>query len=124
MAPGKDAIERFSLKKGKPRGYMLRASWRWRIVKFGALDQSFRLLIAYRPDLDEFQALLGMDDNGDTKILVDLAYHGTHPGWHAHSWCEPLERASSGAMRYPGQRRIPGGQKPHRSKQYVSGGAQ
>lgn len=114
----------FPLKKGKRRAYMLPASWRWRIVKFDAVGHSFRVLIAYRPDLEEFKALLGLDQSGDTTVLVDLAYHGTHPGWHAHSWCAPFERAVSGVMRYPGLRRIPGGRRPHRATQYVSGGGQ
>ena len=32
--------------------------------------------------------MLGLDDQGDTKLLARLERHPTHAGWHVHVACE------------------------------------
>lgn len=114
----------FPLKKGKRPAFMLRAAWRWRVVKFSALEHSFRALIAWRPDIDEYRAYIGMDVEGDTRLIFDYAYHGSHepPGWHLHSTCGPVEDLPVGVMRSPWLKRFPEGTRTHRRRLLVAEG--
>lgn len=110
----------FPLSKSPKRSYRLGAAYRWRVVKFDALGHAFRLLIAYRTDVDEFKAILGMDVSGDTRIVADLGFHGTHPGWHAHADCGDLKVAPVGVQRWPGMRRYPKARNRHRNTSFTS----
>lgn len=101
---------------------MLRASWRWRLVHFDALDESFRLLIAWRPDVEEYLCYLGMDVDGDTRMILDLSFHGTHPGWHVHTHCGHVDELPVGVMRSHVHKRIPRGMRSHRNQELVAGG--
>jgi len=109
----------FPLSKSPKRSYRLGAAYRWRITRFEAIGHSFRLLVAYRTDVEEFRSLLGMDVDGDTRIIAEVSYHGSHPGWHAHSDCGDLTTAPIGVQRWPGMRRYPGGRHRHRNTNFT-----
>lgn len=82
----------FPLSKG--HSFRVRGCYNWRLVKFNCLDHEFRLLIFFRLDKQEFDAWLGQQDGNDTKVIVRLEYHATHPGWHVHTNCETNDTPS------------------------------
>lgn len=90
----------FPLSKSGSKSYKL-ANRRWRIVIFEACGLSCRLLINYHPLLSQYQAMLGVDVDGDMKVLATLEHHPTHNGWHAHVCCDPIEDAPVGIKRGP-----------------------
>jgi len=110
----------FPMSRGPKRSYRLGSVFRWRIVKFGALGQNFRLLIAYRDDIEEYRSLLGMDVAGDTRLIAEVCFHGTHPGWHVHADCGDVRNMPTGIQRWPEKRRLPSGRSFHRSTTYVT----
>jgi hypothetical protein len=114
----------FPLRKGKRPAYMLKAQWRWRLVHFKALGESFRLLIAWRPDIEEYLYYLGQDIKGDTRVVLALSFHGTHPGWHVHTHCGHVEELPVGVMRSHIHKRIPRGMHNHRCRELVPNGGQ
>jgi hypothetical protein len=114
----------FPLRRGKRRAYMLNAQWRWRLVHFKALGEAFRLLIAWRPDVEEFVYYLGQDVKGDTRVVLALSFHGTHPGWHVHTHCGHVEDLPVGVMRSHVHKRIPRGMNNHSCRELVPGGRQ
>ena len=77
----------FPLSKSKGKAYKL-GNRRWRAIVFTANGALCRLLVSYSYDLWQYQALLGIDDGGDTKLLARLEHHPTHGGWHAHVTCD------------------------------------
>jgi hypothetical protein len=84
---GKMPRTAFPLSKSKAKAYRL-GNRRWRALSFTADGNLFRLLVSYSYDLGQFQAMLGMDDGGDTKLLARLERHPTHAGWHMHVTCD------------------------------------
>lgn len=111
----------FPMSHGPKRSYRLGSAYRWRVVKFRALGETFRVLIAYRDDVEEFRSILGMDVSGDTRIVAEFCFHGTHPGWHAHADCGDVRAMPTGVQRWPGMRRRPKGRSRHRNTTYVAG---
>ena len=96
----------FPLSKPRNRAFRL-PSYRWRIVQFNALGQSFRLLVAYRIDKEQYRAVLAADYGRDMAVLAQYEFHGTHPGWHVLATCDEIDSAPIGMMRHPWQRRFP-----------------
>lgn len=72
------------------KGHALRVgpNFRWRVVEFACANSTFRLLIFYRPGHGEYRAYLGRVEDADTRVIVRLEYHSTHPGWHVHTDCD------------------------------------
>lgn len=115
----------FPLRKGRRPSYMLGSAYRWRVLRFSALGSTFRALIAYRNDVEEYRAYIGREEHdGDTRLIFDLGYHGSHdpPGWHVHTTCSELEDLPSGVMRSPWLKRIPRGIRTHRRALLVAEG--
>jgi hypothetical protein len=112
----------FPMSRQPKRSYRLGSVYRWRLIKFEALGATFRLLIAYRPDVEEYRSLLGMDVGEDSRVLAEYCYHGTHPGWHTHAACGDVRESPIGVMRWPEMRRRPRGRARHRRVEYVRSG--
>lgn len=72
----------------KQRKFRVGASHRWRIAKFLCGATEYRLLVTYRPQLEDYRCYLGRYKAGDTCLVARFEYHGTHPGWHLHADCE------------------------------------
>lgn len=81
---GKMSKSTFPLSKARTKFYRLGNAFTWRKITFCAKGYQYRLLVAYRTDKEQFSAMLGMDDAGDTKVVARLEFHGTHGGWHMH----------------------------------------
>lgn len=84
---GKMPRSAFPLSKSKAKAYRL-GNRRWRAASFTARGCVFRLLVSYSYGLGQYQAMLGMDDGGDTKLLARIEKHPTHGGWHMHVACD------------------------------------
>jgi hypothetical protein len=111
----------FPLSYGPKRSYRLGSAYRWRIIRFGALDHKFRVLVAYRDDIEEYISILGMEVGNDTRIIAEVCFHGSHPGWHVHADCADVRNTPIGAQRWPGMNRRPKGRSRHRRTAYVVG---
>ena len=90
----------FPLSKSGSKAYRL-GNRRWRVVTFDALGVSCRLLVNYHQMLLQYQAMLGVEIDGDMKVLASLEHHPTHGAWHAHLTCGPIVAAPSGIRRGP-----------------------
>ena len=75
----------FPLSKGS---FRVRSDYNWSVSTFDCLGQTFRLLIFYRIDKQEYGAFLGLIDDKDTRVLARLEFHASHGGWHIHTNCE------------------------------------
>jgi len=122
---GKMPSSLFPLKKGKRRTFCLGGAFRWRALRFSALGHNFRAIVAYRTDVEEYRAYIGMDaKDGDTILFFEWAYHGTHEGWHLHTSCDPITNLPSGVMRSRALKRFPNGFRNHRRKNLVVEGSE
>ena len=90
----------FPLSRSGNKAYRL-GNRRWRVVTFEALGMNCRLLVNYHPTLSQYQAMLGVEMDGDIKVLATLEHHPTHNAWHAHLCCDPIAAAPSGIRRGP-----------------------
>ncbi len=91
----------FPLSKSGGRAYRL-GNRRWRAIKLIVAEIECRVVISYRADLMEFQALFGVDHGGDTKIIASIEHHRSHvPPWHAHVCCGPISGIPAGIKRGP-----------------------
>lgn len=75
-----------------------------------------RLLVAYHPGKENYQAILGyaVGKGQDTQVIASLEYHSTHPGWHVHGCCSNVDIAQAGRTRPPTMKRVPDGKSYHR----------
>lgn len=87
----------FPLSKARTRFYRLGQAWTWRVVSFEAGSEVYRILVTFRTDKEQFQAMLGLvEARGDTKVIARLEFHGTHGGWHLHYAAGDLAKVPSG----------------------------
>ena len=107
----------FQLSKAKNRIYR-QGSYRWRIVRFEALNCSFRLLVTYHSGKEQYRAALAIEYDRDMAVLAHYEFHGTHPGWHMHVFCDKVEQAPTGLMRHPYQQRMPLPRGYHRREEF------
>ena len=97
----------FRLSRAARRSYCLGPKYQWRLVQFEALGRTFRVLIAYRLDIESYRAWLALEEGNDLKVLARYEFHGTHPGWHCHAQCDDVEQVSAGTVKHLGERRLP-----------------
>lgn len=105
----------FPLSKSGGKAYRL-GNRRWRVVTFQIGAASYRLLINYSHTLGQYQAMLGLEAGGDTKVIASLELHPTHGGWHIHSACEDDSHIPSGIKRGPWVKNVPIRVRPFDSK--------
>jgi len=112
----------FPMSKRKRNSYRLGTVYRWRLIKFQALNRDFRLLIAYHTQIDKYLSLLGEEVEGDLKLLAEFSYDPSHCGWHVHATCGDISDVPLGVMKGPWQRRIPTARGFHRRTAYTPSG--
>ncbi|MEJ2121430.1 MAG: hypothetical protein P8Z76_12115 [Alphaproteobacteria bacterium] len=83
-------------------------------MQFEALGRSFRLLIAYSLDKEQYRATLGVENARDLSVVASYEFHGTHPGWHVQAACGDIDSIPAGMMRGPWQSRFPKARRFHR----------
>lgn len=117
---GKMPRSAFPLSKSGNRAYRL-GNRRWRVVEFTVESLCFRLLINYNPLLLQYQAMLGLTQGNDTKVLASLEYHGTHGSWHVHTSCDIFDSIPAGIKRGPWITRLPSPKNYNRAGIFVIG---
>jgi hypothetical protein len=108
----------FPLSKRRGRAYQLGASYRWRIIRFEALDVPCRLLIAFNLAKEQYRATLALERDRDMSVIASLEFHGTHPGWHLHGACGDTASIPLGSLRGLWQKRMPLPRKLHRRAEF------
>lgn len=68
--------------------FTIAKAYTWRVIEFECLGKKFRLLIAFRLDLNRYQSHLGMVVGNDTLTLARYEFHAGEPGWHMHCRCD------------------------------------
>jgi hypothetical protein len=112
----------FPLSRRKKQSLKFGNLHKWRLVKFEALGEAFRLLIVYHTLIENFEAYLGLDVAQETKLIATYSYHGTHPGWHMHAGCGDIRALPAGMFQLRWLRRLPDAQSFVRKTEYVADG--
>ena len=74
--------------------------------------------VRFRADLEQYAAILAMDDGGDMTVLARYEFHGTHPGWHVHACCENVHEIVPGRLLSPLHSRLPENGRFHRNTRF------
>ena len=96
--------------------FTISKAYTWRVVRFKCLGVQFRLLIAFRLDLNRYQSHLGVDLGSDTVTLARYEFHAGEPGWHMHCRCDDTG-AVAGTM-VCNDRRFPSPTSFHRQDEF------
>ena len=105
----------FPLSKQKKRVYSLGSNYRWRVCRFSIENNKFRVLIAFRADLEKYFAWFGQEQADDMLVLARYEFHGSHPGWHIHAVCKKEDELTPGRVNTPLHSRIPKSRSRHRN---------
>lgn len=108
----------FPLSRRRSGSYRLSGKFTWRVVIFSADGKDFRLLVAFRKDLSQYEAILGLVEGNDTKVLASYEFHGSHVGWHIHANCDSIDRISPGIKKSGREIRLPRPRTHHRRKSF------
>jgi len=92
--------------------------WHWRVDLLQASGAQLRLLTAFDPSHQEFRAWLSYPRGDSHVIIVQLEFHGTHPGWHCHAACCDIDQIGAGQTRPRSFVRIPGPSSAHRRRDF------
>ena len=52
----------------------------------------------FRADLEQYSAVLGVEQDSDMVVLARYEFHGTHAGWHVHASCKNVRNIVSGRL--------------------------
>lgn len=88
----------------KTHTYALGSRWQWCVWRLAARDRRYRLLVAFDPAKEQYQAWLGLEAGTDQALLARLEYHPTHRGWHCHVKTGTVEDVGCGVVRHPSSR--------------------
>lgn len=58
--------------------------WKWRIVTFSALGESFVILVAISEEKESYRATLAMKSDKTLKVICFHELHTDHFNWHCH----------------------------------------
>ena len=108
----------FPLSKRRGQAFRLGTAYRWRVVRFRACANQFRLLVAFSVLKEQYRATLALEGDGDMTVLASYEFHGTHPGWHVLATCEDSATVPQGVMIGPWQRRVPKARTRHRRVEF------
>lgn len=86
------------------RGYRIGPQWDWCVFGLIAGAERFRLLIAFEPAKEQYQAWLGLEDSEDQALLARLEFHPTHRGWHCHIKSGKVEAVARGIVKQRDER--------------------
>lgn len=89
----------FPLSHVKGSKYKFGQSYKWRVVKFSALNNNFRVLIIYNAGKQIFRSTLGIEKGRDIAILCNHEYHAGEPGWHCHLTTGDSESLETGVRK-------------------------
>src|ERR1043166_7837463 len=72
----------FPLSRVKSRRYKLGSEYRWRVVRFNAIGNEFRVLIELNVNKEIYRATLGRKNEEDITVICQHEFHKSEPGWH------------------------------------------
>ena len=91
-------------------------AYSWCVVEFDSQGDSYKLLVAYRVDLQRYQCLLGKVVLDDTIVLARYEYHANEPGWHMHCVCDDAGQVP-GTIKCS-EKRLPAWSAFHKGKEF------
>jgi len=97
----------FQLSRRRGQSFRLGTAYRWRIIRFRACGNQFRLLLAFNLLKEQYRATLALEGDRDMSVLASYEFHGTHPGWHVLATCDDITMVPQEIMIGPWQRRLP-----------------
>ena len=93
--------------RDRPTTFKLGPTWRWAVIRFRALGQSFRVLLLLNVSREIFRAVLAAEVGKEFRMICVHEFHAREPGWHCHM-VDVLDSAPQG-WRRRGMRRFPKG---------------
>lgn len=94
---GRMPASAFPLSRG--RSYRLALGWKWSVYRLTGDGHTFRLLVAFDPAKQQFQAWLGVEKGADHLLVGRVEFHDSHGGWHCHWKAGPLNGIIAGVVR-------------------------
>ena len=73
--------------------------WKWRVVTFNAVGQSFVCLVALSTEKESYRAMLGLKDGQTLKVICHHELHTDHWNWHCHMIYGNVLETFSGVLR-------------------------
>ena len=70
--------------RAKPSSFNLGPRWDWLVIRFEALNHSFRVLVLLNSAKQIYRAVLAVEVDGVAKVLCLHEFHASEPGWHCH----------------------------------------
>ncbi|WP_424135132.1 hypothetical protein [Roseomonas chloroacetimidivorans] len=61
------------------------SSYEWRIIRFSALGEAFRVLVLLNDIKEIFRATLAHEVGDIVRIICVREFHAKEPGWHCHA---------------------------------------
>lgn len=95
--------------RAKPSSFKLGPLWDWAVIRFDALNHSFRVLVLLNSAKQIYRAILAIEVGGEAKVLCVREFHASEPGWHCH-FVDRSDNAPEG-WRRRGMHRRPRGAK-------------
>jgi hypothetical protein len=97
----------FPLSRVRDKHYKLGPEYRWRVITFDCLWNTFRLLVVFNEGKQIYRATLAIEVERDLAVLCQYEFHASEPGWHCHVTFRetdglPLGVGRSHLRRWPG----------------------
>jgi hypothetical protein len=89
----------FPLSRVRSRRYKLGSEYRWRVVKFNAIGNEFRVLIELNENKEIYRATLGRKNADDIAVICQHEFHKSETGWHCHVSHDEIDTLPAGVMR-------------------------
>jgi len=89
----------FPLSLARPKNYKFGPEYKWRLVTFDCLRNSFRLLIILNEGKLIYRAILGMEVGQDLTVISHYEFHASEPGWHCHVTFRDVDTLPQGVNR-------------------------
>lgn len=102
----------------RTRSWRLGFKWSWRVDVLDVDGHECRLLTAFEPSKEGFEACLTLLRDGAHVVVARLEYHGAEPGWHCHVSCDDLASLPAGIVKPYGIKRLPHPTARHRRVTY------
>ena len=95
--------ERFPLSRARAKSNKLGPEYRWRVIKFDCLGDSFRVLVVFNEAKQIYRATLAVERQEgrqqELAVLCQNEYHASEPGWHCHVTFAEIDTLPLGVVR-------------------------
>ncbi|ACT60120.1 hypothetical protein [Hirschia baltica] len=87
----------FPMSKVANKQFKYGKSYSWRVVKLNIEKYECRILLLLNEEKQIFRARLGVEVEGDMRVMCEHEWHASEPGWHCHINRKTIDET------YPGQ---------------------